>query len=135
MNLRQWDQPPTVLVADDEPSICLLVSEILGDCNLRVLTAADGPEALRILAQEQQQVVLAILDYSMPGMDCETLVRRIRETNGHIKLVISSGALEAIAGNGEMPQVDGTIPKPYSMRQLSDLVLSMIRESASETSE
>jgi len=127
---------PTVLVVDDEPSICILAQDILSAHDLHVLTAQDGFDALRVLKEVDGRVDLAVLDYSMPGMDCETLISRLREVNAQIKLVISSGASVNLNTQVEASVVDGLIPKPYSMRQLSDLVLSLVGKRASrETNE
>lgn len=126
MNTDEKTQMRTVLVVDDEPSICLLAAEILRESDLRVLTAMDGYEALRVLEENRDHVALALLDYSMPGMDCETLIHELQRVNRHIKLVISSGAPGPLFENPDALGIHAMIPKPYSMRQLADLVLSLV---------
>jgi len=55
----------TILVVDDEAQQRELVARILTDPDHRVLTAADGYEALRIL--EERPVDLLLTDVKMPG--------------------------------------------------------------------
>ncbi len=113
-----------MLMVDDEPSICALVSEVLSEFGVRVIIANDGVEAVRILEQEPTNIALVVLDYSMPGMDCETLVREIRRINEEIKLIISSGEPRVICDNPEDHGIVAMLPKPYSMREMAELVLT-----------
>jgi CheY-like chemotaxis protein len=116
----------TILVVDDEPSICALLKELLSECNLRVVTAQDGFEALHVLNAIHDPVELAVLDFSMPGMDCETLINEIRVMNNNIKLIISSGEPGREFGNPESLGIVAMMPKPYSMQDMKSLVLSQI---------
>jgi CheY-like chemotaxis protein len=123
----------TVLVVDDEPSICLLASEVLSELNLRVLTAHDGYEALHVLQHDGQPIALVLLDYSLPGMDCETLIQELQKINRQIKVIVSSGAPGKLFDDPDSMGIDAMIPKPYSMRQLADLVLSLVERYPSAT--
>ena len=66
----------TVLVVDDLPDNIHLVSDILAD-KYRVLATTGGPEALRILAEQQVDVIL--LDIMMPGMNGFEVCQRIKQ--------------------------------------------------------
>ena len=134
MNSNFENDVKTVLVVDDEPSICMVVSEMLAACNVRVLTANDGYEAVRLLQQEGDRVSLAMLDYSMPGMDCEILIQKLRQMNHQLKLVISSGEPGQLFEDPQSLGITAMIPKPYGMRQLVDLVLSLMDAPPNETS-
>src|SRR5688572_2477100 len=67
----------TILVADDESHILNVVSLKLRNAGFRVLTAADGQEALDLAAQEQPD--LLITDYHMPHLSGIELCRRLRQ--------------------------------------------------------
>ena len=56
----------TIVVADDDPDIRRLVAEILRDEGYRVLTAADGQEALALVRARAPALVL--LDLQMPRL-------------------------------------------------------------------
>lgn len=133
MTLYSCPTVPTVMVVDDEPSICLVVGEMLRECNLHVLTAHDGFDALRKAAQSRDRVALAILDFSMPGMDCETLINELTKLNDQIKLIIASGQPGPLFDDPESLGINAMISKPYSMRRLTDIVLSLINDGQDST--
>jgi CheY-like chemotaxis protein len=56
----------TIIIADDEPTIRLLVSNILGK-SYNILTAAEGQEVLYTVAQNRPDLIL--MDIMMPTMD------------------------------------------------------------------
>jgi len=68
---------PLVLVVDDEPHICLLVRETLKQAGMSVRSAGDGRQAL--LALEEQDPALILLDVGLPDIDGFSLCQRIRE--------------------------------------------------------
>jgi adenylate cyclase len=70
------NRPPNVLVADDDKNIRELLQTSLEMSGCRVLPAADGLEALAILAREP--VDLALLDLSMPGKGGLEVCRAMR---------------------------------------------------------
>ena len=70
------DPQATVLVVDDEPDIVALMRDFLEAEGYAVLTAPDGPSALRVLEREEVDCVL--LDVMMPGQTGFETVRRIR---------------------------------------------------------
>jgi two-component system nitrogen regulation response regulator NtrX len=59
--------PSTILVVDDEPNILQTVEGILTDEGFEVLTAGQGDQALKIVAEENPDLVL--LDIALPGAD------------------------------------------------------------------
>ena len=59
------DALPTVLIADDDLGILLLLQTTLRNEGLRLLTASDGESALRIARQERPDLIL--MDWHMPG--------------------------------------------------------------------
>ena len=78
-----------ILVVDDEPALCLFVSEVLSDKGYEVLQAESAEEALECLAKES--VDLVISDVLMPGMDGYRLAQKIKEQYPHIKIQLMSG--------------------------------------------
>lgn len=71
----------TVLLVDDEEGILDYLQFELEDAGYRVLTAANGLEALAVLANEPVDTVAAIIsDIRMPKMDGVTFLKRLRDT-------------------------------------------------------
>lgn len=71
----------TVLVVEDAVTSRLLYRSILESAGYNVLLAADGEEALELLAQRRVHAVIS--DVRMPRMDGLELTRRIRRMAGH----------------------------------------------------
>lgn len=70
-------EPSPILVVDDEPGVRRLAARILRDAGHRVLQAADGLDALRLLATVP--VALVLTDVQMPRMDGLRLAAAVRE--------------------------------------------------------
>jgi EAL domain-containing protein (putative c-di-GMP-specific phosphodiesterase class I)/acetolactate synthase regulatory subunit len=107
-----------VLVADDEPAIVEMIREILEEHGFRVMTAANGAEALRIVDEEPPHVVL--LDLNMPVLDGAGFVSAVRERGLRVPIVImtaGSGAKRWAAQLG----ADAYLAKPFELVSLVDL--------------
>jgi len=67
----------TVLAVDDESDVLLVVKTALQAEGYRVLTAPDGPDALKTAQEEKPDLIL--LDVMMPGMDGFEVLEKLRE--------------------------------------------------------
>lgn len=88
----------TVLVVDDQEDYRLSTRALLEREGFDVLTAVDGPSALAIHAEERPDVML--VDYFMPGMTGEEVVRQIRATDRLVRVILVTGYA------GERPAID-----------------------------
>jgi len=79
----------TVLYVDDEPVLLMFWAELIESAGYKVLTAYDGPSAMRLFLSEIVHAV--ILDYEMPGMDGVVLAAQMRRINGDVPLILHSG--------------------------------------------
>lgn len=71
------DEPPLILVVDDDPTNIMLLSHILKKSNYRVGQASSGRECLAYV--EEAKPDLIILDIRMPEMDGFETCRRLKE--------------------------------------------------------
>ncbi len=97
MNGKPTTRPMNILVVDDKPQNLLAMTALLADTQpeLQVLTAESGPEALELLLTHD--VMLALLDVQMPGMDGFTLAELMRgtERTRHVPIIfLTAGAKE-----------------------------------------
>ncbi|HHL39329.1 MAG TPA: sigma-54-dependent Fis family transcriptional regulator [Deltaproteobacteria bacterium] len=83
------EKRPVILVVDDEGYTRKLLSKLLGSLGYDVLTAVDGPEALRKF--EASVADLVMLDQRMPGMDGLTVLRRIKELDPAVAVIMMTG--------------------------------------------
>ncbi len=67
------ERSPHILVVDDDREICSLVSQFLTRHALRVTTARDGAEMMKVM--EAARIDLVVLDVMLPGEDGLSLCR------------------------------------------------------------
>jgi two-component system response regulator len=77
-----------ILIVDDEKNIRLLLKEEMMDEGYDVITAGSGAIALKMISEEKPDLVT--LDIKMPGEDGLTILRKIRETEYDLPVIICS---------------------------------------------
>ena len=109
-----------VLIADDDPVSRRLLQVSLGNAGYRVVMAADGEEALRIL-NERDCPRLAVLDWMMPAMDgvevCRAVRGSAREPYLYLILLTAKGQQTEII-EGLEAGADDYITKPFDLQEL-----------------
>lgn len=75
-----------ILVVDDQYGIRVLLCEILQKDGYQMHEAANGVQALKIVEEEQPDLVL--LDMKIPGMDGLEILKRIKEENAHVNVIM-----------------------------------------------
>ncbi|MBN1364031.1 MAG: sigma-54-dependent Fis family transcriptional regulator [Syntrophaceae bacterium] len=119
----------TILVIDDEESICQSLKAILSEEGYQVLVAGSGEEAVCIVEEETPQLVL--LDIWLPGMDGLETLKAIKKINPQILVIIMSGhgTIETAVKATKLGAFD-FIEKPLSLDKIIILVnnaLSLVR--------
>lgn len=118
----------TVLLVEDEPQIREFASEVLTGRGYRVLTAANGREALRRFTEPgQSPVAIIVTDVVMPEMGGRDLVRRARELVPDLPVILTSGfTFDAIQPADPPERGVHFISKPYAMTQLAEKVREVL---------
>ena len=106
-----------VLVVDDEPAAVELLVEFLSSKGYEVLTATNGEEALQRVKEDRPHLVL--LDIRMPKMDGMEVLRRIREIDPEMGVIMVTAVNEEDVGRKalEMGAFD-YIVKPLDLKYL-----------------
>lgn len=81
-----------VLVVDDEPSICAVISQVLVDDGFEVTCVGSGEEALAQFQAKPYPVV--ITDVVMPGMDGMELLRQIKDLLPETEVIIMTSQID-----------------------------------------
>jgi nitrogen-specific signal transduction histidine kinase/CheY-like chemotaxis protein len=117
----------SILIVDDEPTVRLLMSDLLQDAGYRVLEAADGPSGLKIL-QSETRIDLLITDVGLPGgMNGRQVADAARVARPNLKVLFITGYAEnAVIGNGHLEAGMHVITKPFVMDALANKVREMI---------
>jgi CheY-like chemotaxis protein len=117
----EWRGRGTVLLVDDEETIRALGARMLARLGFEVLTAADGREALSVYREHEAEIVLVLLDLTMPHMDGRETLSELVRINPSVRVVISSGYAEQditsrFCGRG----LAGFVSKPYTLDALRE---------------
>jgi PAS domain S-box-containing protein len=121
-------RPAHILIVDDEPTIRLLVSEILRGLGHGVSEVADGAAGLALLSAGQP-VDLLISDIGLPGeMNGRQMVARAREIHPRLKVLFITGYAEAQTLNGlTAPPDTEMLAKPFSIDALTTRVQQLLQ--------
>lgn len=117
-----------ILAVDDDASILELVSDVLGEQDMTVFTAASGEEALEALRRESFDLVL--LDIMMKGISGLEVCRQMREQVDCPILFLSAkdGVKDIVRGLGL--GADDYLTKPFALEELTARVKAHLRASA-----
>ncbi len=114
----------TILVVDDEPSVRQLLELVLLAEGFRVLTAADGLEALAVVASGPP--VLVLTDLMMPRLDGYGLIARLRTGRVPLRGIIAMSAV-SVAG-GRPDGADSFIAKPFDLDHVLTSVVALLTD-------
>jgi class 3 adenylate cyclase len=125
------DPRPHIVVVEDEATQRQLLVDYLAGQNFRV-SAVDGGAALHRLV-EREAPALVLLDVGLPGEDGFALVRRLRERNSRIGIIMVTSAADTVDRVvGLETGADDYITKPFEPRELLARVRSVLRRGAPE---
>jgi len=125
-------EPVQVLVADDDPNICDLISFKLSQSGYAVRTCGDGVAALREAREHRPQLI--VLDVGMPGMSGLDVCRALRadpETAKIPIIMLTAFAHEHDVEAGFAAGADDYVQKPFSPRELASRVEAVLSRSRS----
>jgi PAS domain S-box-containing protein len=109
-----------VLVIDDEPTIRMLIAELLSDSGYTVIEAPDGPAGLSVL-ESNARVDLLITDVGLPGgLNGRQVADAARVTRPDLRVLFITGYAEnAVVGNGKLDKGMFVLSKPFQMDALA----------------
>ncbi len=117
-----------ILVVDDEPTVRMLVVEVLDDAGYAWIEAPDGRTAMSLL-QSAPKIDLLITDVGLPGgMNGRQLADAARVRRPDLKVLFITGyAANAVVGNGCLEPGMQLLTKPFSMAALAGRVRSILQ--------
>ena len=117
--------PKTILIADDKANIRNLVREYLEAENFRVVTAADGREALYSARQEKPDLIL--LDIMMPEMSGYEFIKAYRKERETPIILLTAKLDETDKVLGLELGADDYVTKPFGMKELVARINAVLR--------
>ena len=121
------EQGETVLVVDDEPTVRMLVTEVLEELGYTAIEASDSPSGLKVL-QSSVRIDLLVTDVGLPGgMNGRQLAEVARAQRPDLKVLFITGYAEnAVLNHGHLAVGMHVLTKPFSMvglaRRIKELV-------------
>lgn len=127
-----------VLVMDDEPVIREIACDLLASLGYEVHASENGEEAVRIYKQSidiGKPFDLVIMDLTVPGgMGGKEAIGKLKELDPDVKAIVSSGySHDPVMGNFAEYGFTAVLAKPYSARQMSRMLWSILAENDGET--
>jgi PAS domain S-box-containing protein len=120
-------QGETVLVVDDEPTVRMLVAEVLEDLGYTAIEAVDGAAGLRVL-QSDARIDLLVTDVGLPGgMNGRQVADAGRALRPGLKVLFITGYAEnAVLSHGHLDPGMHVMTKPFAMDALASRIKELI---------
>ena len=116
----------TVLVVDDEMVLARAIADFLGHHHYNVGTVSTGEEALLAIKEDPPDIV--VLDYRLPQMDGLKVLRKIKETQPEIEVIMMTahGSVEGAVEAMKLGAFD-YVTKPFDLEELA-LILKKVSQ-------
>lgn len=120
--------PPTILVVEDEHTIAEILADYLRQAGFRPLHMDDGAQALQHVRHDPPDLIL--LDVMLPGLDGLAMCREIRKFSRVPVIMVSARAEEEDRLVGLELGADDYVCKPFSPREVVARVISVLRRTS-----
>ena len=116
-----------ILVVNDEPMVRTMARDLLETAGFSVVEASTGVEAVELYRSDGTDIVVIILDMTMPGMSGAEALREIRAIDGDARVILTSGydGQDTVA---ELKAMEGVafLQKPYRARTLLGKIATVL---------
>jgi two-component system cell cycle sensor histidine kinase/response regulator CckA len=117
----------TILVIEDEALLSDLVMTILVSKGYKVLSAADGEEALTVYKKHHREIALVVTDYGLPKIAGDEVIKQIKKINPSAKIILSSGYIDTETKDELLKSgADRFIVKPYKAAEVLQTVRNVM---------
>jgi CheY-like chemotaxis protein len=117
----------TILLVDDDEGVRTVSRRILQRAGYTVLSAPDGVEAMRMVAESADRVDLLVTDVVMPGLGGRDLVTHVRERHPELRVLFVSGYTEeGVRKQGVLQPGTEFLEKPFTAERLAQKVREVL---------
>jgi DNA-binding NtrC family response regulator len=120
------DRRPLVLIVDDEPDMCWVLTNLLGKDRFDLRVAQTGEAALKLV--ESNRFDVALLDVKLTDMDGLDLAKRLKAIDGSVNIVMMSGYYYKDDIHIKEAMNDGSILAFISKPFVHEEVMSILRD-------
>ena len=120
---QRWTGSGGILVVDDEASIRDFATSVLTRYGYDVFVAADGVQGLDVYRARRREIVLVLLDLTMPNADGQQTFAKLRALDPNVRAILMSGYNEQDATQHFVgKRLAGFLPKPFLVSDLMNAV-------------
>jgi PAS domain S-box-containing protein len=128
------DRPAKILVMDDDEGVLEVLTGMIEVLGHQVIAAKEGGEAIELFAQAEtagEPFDVVIMDLNIPGgLGGRETIRRLQERYTKVNVIVSSGySNDPITANYISYGFKGVLPKPYTMKQLEEVIKKAMLDS------
>jgi signal transduction histidine kinase/CheY-like chemotaxis protein len=121
------ERAPTIWVVEDEAAVRELVARTLALEGLRVVTAEDGADAMRLLREEPVPPTAVIIDLVMPHLNGRQVSEAVAALHGSVPVLFMSGhASDEVMRRGLLPENAAFLQKPFTRDDLVQALNSVL---------
>lgn len=113
-----------ILVIDDEPEVCAVVAQLLGQLGCTAYIAADGPTGLVRLHSELPDLLAVLVDVTMPHMRGDAVAAAIRQIRPHLPIILMTGYNTADLST-TFPAIP-LLQKPFTLAELRTMLVQVV---------
>ena len=120
-----------ILICDDEPDIVFLTDKFLKHGEYKTITCNNGKEALKIIEDRFEEIMLVLLDLMMPGLSGFEVLRSIKNDDRYKDIIVILFTVKSFKEDiqkGKDLGADGYITKPFKGEDLLSYVKEIIEK-------
>ena len=127
IDVARAEDGETVLIVDDEPTIRMLVAEVLEELGYRAIEAADGAAGLHVLRSDVR-IDLLVTDVGLPGgINGRQVADAARVARPELKVLFITGYAEnAVLSHGHLDPGMHVMTKPFAIDALAKRIKDLI---------
>ena len=91
-----------------------------------VLTADDGRSGLSVFRERLDEIVAVLLDWTMPGLSGEDLLRELRQIRAATPVIVSSGFTREDISGQMAGETGAFVQKPYKYHDLAEKLRGLL---------
>jgi len=123
---RSWTE--AILIIEDEEMLLQLEKSIFERLGYTIFSAANGIDGYEMFRQHNSSIDLVILDMNLPKMDGPETLRRMKEINPAVKVLLISGSElpHQSSNHAIIGSANAFIQKPFDIPELTALVRTIL---------